>query len=58
MNTLISCISIGTAERCSTEGKVRLEDDTAVNEGRVEICLGGEWGAVCDDDWGASYADS
>ena len=49
-------ISIATAERCSTEGEVRLEDGAAANEGRVEICLGGEWGAVCDDDWGASDA--
>ena len=56
MNTFISFISIATAERCSTEGEVRLEDGTAANEGRVDICLGGEWGAVCDDDWGASDA--
>ena len=35
---------------------MRLVDGRTVNEGRVEICLDGEWGTVCDDNWGTSDA--
>ena len=45
------CTTVST-EQCSTEGEVRLADGATVNEGRVEICLGGEWGTVCDHQWG------
>ena len=31
---------------------MRLADGATVNEGRVEICLGGEWGTICDHNWG------
>ena len=30
---------------------VRLVDGNTPNDGRVEICIGGLWGSVCDDRW-------
>ena len=33
------------------ETDVRLVDGVTPDEGRVEICLGGLWGSVCDNNW-------
>ena len=32
-----------------TDGQLRLVGGNIPNEGRVEICLGNEWGTICDD---------
>ena len=33
------------------EGSVRLADGVIEQEGRVEVCVHGVWGSVCDDGW-------
>ena len=35
---------------CS-HGSIRLRGGTASMNGRVEVCLNGDWGTVCDDGW-------
>ena len=40
---------------CS-EGAVRISNGRSQNEGRVEVCLSGRWGTVCDDGWSSNDA--
>ena len=44
------------APSCFTEGEIRLWGGTTSREGRVETCLGGVWGTVCDNGWGTADA--
>ena len=37
---------------CSTPGEVRLADKVSDVEGRLEICYNGEWGTICNHQWG------
>ena len=45
----IKCAYLITAE-CD-ENDVRLTAGGTPNDGRVEICLNGEWGSVCHHKW-------
>ena len=41
---------------CSNDGEVQLVNGTIEQEGRVEICLNGVWGAICETGWSTSDA--
>ena len=44
------------AEAQCNDTDIRLVGGSNNLEGRVEICLGGNWGTVCDDQWNAPDA--
>ena len=42
---------------CTTNGEVRLMNGSTSDEGRVEVCVNGEWGTVCDSGWDRREAE-
>ena len=36
---------------CSTDWELRFVGGTNVREGRLEVCLNGVWGTICDQSW-------
>ena len=38
------------------ETEIRLTGGRGEYEGRVEVCIGGQWGTVCNDNWDTTDA--
>ena len=47
--------SVRCGTRC-TDGDVTVIGGSELHQGRVEVCVSGVWGTVCDDQWGSNDA--
>lgn len=56
-NYILSHTTLATSVECS-DGDVQLVSGASESEGRLQVCMGGLWGTVCDGDgtWGTEEA--
>ena len=52
----MAIIIIGTNIAECNENETRLSGGNGDSSGRVEVCLSGLWGTVCDDGWDSNDA--
>ena len=57
-NTTIFYVVTHVSFSNCTTGEIRLTDGTTQYEGRVEVCINGVWGAVCDNGWDTAEANA
>ena len=48
-------VTCGQPRQCN-ETDIRLVGGLSANEGRVEVCINGVWGTVCDNYWSSHEA--
>ena len=56
LKCLIHTLLLSTAAHSCSNGALQLVGGQSSNEGRVEICINGVWGTVCDGGWSGSDA--
>ena len=58
LKTVLAIHFWSTEQKCYSDGDIRLNNGTDINNGsgRVEVCLDGLWGTVCDDGWDSNDA--
>ena len=52
----VNLACIGNVTTSCTDFDIRLVDGPDEGSGRVEVCLGGLWGTICDDGWNSNDA--